>query len=109
MLRLWNRILKMADNRLPKTIFNYDYNCIRKSWCSEIKHIMVNVNHLQTYESKIPIDLEQFKQEIFVKESENWQNEIQKMAKLRTLEFLSKLLVKKPIFVQTFPKLKDLI
>ena len=31
MLRLWNRILKMADNRLPKTIFNYDYNCIQKS------------------------------------------------------------------------------
>ena len=53
---------------------------------------MVNVNHLQTYESKIPIDLEQFKQEIFVKESENWQNEIQKMAKLRTYR----------IFKQTF-------
>ena len=92
MLRLWNRILKMADNRLPKTIFNYDYNCIRKSWCSEIKHIMVNVNHPQTYESKIPIDVEQFKQEIFVKESENWQNESQKMAKLRTFR----------IFKQTF-------
>ena len=92
MLRLRNRILKMADNRLPKTIFNYDYNCIRKSWCSEIKHIMVNVNHPQTYESKIPIDVEQFKQEIFVKESENWQNESQKMAKLRTFR----------IFKQTF-------
>ena len=53
---------------------------------------MVNVNQLQTYESKIPIDLEQFKQGIFVKESENWQIEIQNMAKLRTYR----------IFKQTF-------
>ena len=26
MLRLWNRIIRMRENRLPKQVFKYEYN-----------------------------------------------------------------------------------
>ena len=42
MLRLWNRLVGMDNNRLTKQIFMNDFNRNRNnSWCSEIKFIHV--------------------------------------------------------------------
>ena len=67
---------------------------------------MENVNHLEICESKIQIDLEQFKQEIFVKESENWQTEIQKIVKRRTYRMFKQTLDQEAYLCSNAPKIE---
>ncbi len=39
MLRFWNHLLTMNDDRLTKKVFQVEYENKRKSWCSDIKEI----------------------------------------------------------------------
>ena len=54
-LRLFNRINKMDDNRLPKMIFKWDKSLNLDTWSSEVNHIAaflglpVNLNDNEEY------------------------------------------------------------
>ena len=41
-IRLWNRIINMDDERIPdlKAIFNWEYNLGSNNWCKSGKHIL---------------------------------------------------------------------
>ena len=41
MLRLYNRITKMDNSRLPKLVYDWDKSLGFDTWGSEIKHICV--------------------------------------------------------------------
>ena len=57
-LRLWNRLVNMHENRLTKKIFSYDYSMPGgKSWCSDGKTILTEVDLLTNFYDKTPIDL----------------------------------------------------
>ncbi len=38
-LRMWNRLVKMEDNRLTKKVFFWDKTFSQFSWCSDIHNI----------------------------------------------------------------------
>ncbi len=40
-IRFWNRLMCMNNNRLPKIIFNWDYSCRDNTWSSNIKSILM--------------------------------------------------------------------
>ncbi len=42
MICLWNRLIKMDENRLTKRVFKWDYN-ICKNWCFEVKEIFSSI------------------------------------------------------------------
>ncbi len=42
MIRLWNRLIKMDENRLTKRVFKWDY-IICKNWCFEVKEIFSSI------------------------------------------------------------------
>ena len=50
MLRLWNRLVSMENNRLTKKIFLYDLNRnASNSWCSEIKVILDKIGLIANF------------------------------------------------------------
>ena len=49
MIRLWNRMIKMEDNRLTKRVFKWDYQ-LCKNWCFDLKQILFSVQLQPIYE-----------------------------------------------------------
>ncbi len=43
-IRFWNRLMCMNNNRLHKIIFNWDYSCRGKTWSSNIKGIFDDID-----------------------------------------------------------------
>ena len=84
MLRLFNRINKMDDNRLPKMILKWDKSLNLDTWSSEIDHIaaflglQVNLNDNEEYNISNASD-------ILLRNSRlRWQLEVERKPKLRT-------------------------
>ena len=58
MLRLWNRLIGMDNNRLTKQIFLNDFNRNRNnSWCSEIKFIFNKIGLPAIFQNKKLCDI----------------------------------------------------
>ncbi|KAH3754573.1 hypothetical protein DPMN_189250 [Dreissena polymorpha] len=59
MLRLWDRLVKMPDDRLTKRIFNGDFSK-KKDWNYDTKHIFdsLNLQHLFASRSMDNISLD---------------------------------------------------
>ncbi|KAH3897308.1 hypothetical protein DPMN_021496 [Dreissena polymorpha] len=51
MLRLWDRLVKMPDERLTKKVFNWDFSH-NKSWNSDIKDIIDSLNPQNLFQSR---------------------------------------------------------
>ena len=42
-IRLWNRFIKMSDDRLTKKIFMWDWNKCNGNWSHEMKKIFMKM------------------------------------------------------------------
>ena len=52
MIRLWNRIINMDDDRITKIIFNWEYDLGLNNWCTSVKQILTECGLQQNYETK---------------------------------------------------------
>ncbi len=50
MLRFWNRVLNMDENRITCRIFDYDYKLCKGNRCYDMKQLFSNVNNNKIYE-----------------------------------------------------------
>ncbi len=50
MLRFWNWVLKMDENRITHRIFDYDYKLYKANWCYDMKQLFSNVNNNKIYD-----------------------------------------------------------
>ena len=89
MIRMWDRLVKMDDNRLTKRVFLWDYNQ-QHGWCSDMKKIFSSIGLNNLYET-ISVDgfstrsLLTFAETKFKSEQCNkWNTDILKQPKLRT-------------------------
>ena len=57
MIRLWNRIINMDDERITKVIFNWEYDLGLNTWCNSVKQILTECGLQQNYETKNLSDL----------------------------------------------------
>lgn len=73
----------MPDYRLTKKIFLYDYDCIGRTWCFDIKSILQQVQMTNYYDSKLPVNLKDVEDALFVKYKTDWCNKVGNVAKLR--------------------------
>ena len=86
-LRFWNRLLKLPDNRLTKRIFIDDFYLAQsghENWCSNVFKILgkLNLEHL-FYERKM-VDIKEIKDQLMNKQSDMWKQAVPKKPKLRT-------------------------
>ena len=87
MLRFWNRLLKLPDNRLTKRIFIDDFYLAQfghENWCSNVFKILekLNLEHL-FYERKM-VDITEIKDQLVNKQNYMWKQAVPKKPKLRT-------------------------
>ena len=61
MIRLWNRLINMDNNRLTKCVFNFDFTATGKTWRSDLKHLLHQVYMQQSFENKQIVNLEHVK------------------------------------------------
>ena len=84
MIRLWNRLISMDDNRLTKCVFNSDYTATGKTWCSDLKNLLHQVNMQHSFENKQIVNLEHVKNLFNNKHQQEWNEKLQTVSKLRT-------------------------
>ena len=84
MIRLWNRLISMDDNRLTKYVFNSDYTATGKTWCADLKNLLHQVNMQQSFENKQIVNLEHVGNLFNNKHQQERNEKLHTVSKLRT-------------------------
>ena len=82
-IRLWNRLIKMDNNHLTKTIFLWDYEQIQSSWCQNVKEIFSKLDFNNEYNLKQIVDIEKAKTNLFKLAEHEWKQDVESKPKLR--------------------------
>ncbi len=56
-IRIWNKLMCMNNNCLPKIIFNWDYSCRGNTWSSNINSIFDDINCQNEFISKSQVSM----------------------------------------------------
>ena len=83
LLRYWNRLVKLDNDRMTKKILNAEYS-EGGQWCKDVKQILEVIECLELYTNKLTVDLELCKRKLMEKFTVNWGRECQTKPKLRT-------------------------
>ena len=82
-LRLWNRLVTMQDNRLTRKLFNYDFSICKDNWSEEVGKIL-NVLGMDNYFiSQSPVDIVTLKGMLLSIEFAKWEETRFSKPKLR--------------------------
>ena len=84
MLRLWNRLVDMNENRLTKKIFRWDKSLCLNNWSSDIHLLLQNNNLVNIFDQGILCDFSRFKSEQLENYGRDWRNMVEQKPKLRT-------------------------
>ena len=80
--------MSMDSTRLTRIVFEYDYNQTGKTWCSDIKTILEQVNLTPSFQNKLFVNLKTVEERLLNLHQSNWSNKIQSVSKLRTYKQL---------------------
>ncbi len=85
MMKYWNRLIEMDNERLTKKIFLYDYhNCDKNNWCSEMKMLFHSVDMNDVFDNMLMCDVDLFcKKNVELAET-RWKFGVSIKPKLRT-------------------------
>ena len=85
-IRLWNRLVDMDDDRLTKKVFVYDFNKNTNStWCSEVKSILEKIGlRTRCFQNMIKSDIKVCEQSLFDNYCNEWSTKSRDVSKLRT-------------------------
>ena len=84
MIRFWNRILNIGNDRLLRRIFEEDYRLCNNNWCSEVRLIMSSLELDEYFENKLIVNFDSVKHKTASFYSTNWSNNLLTVPKLRT-------------------------
>ena len=84
MLRFWNRMCNMGNNRLTKQVFLWDKIINKKNWCYEVKTLLDRIGNENYFVNLDVIDLSHARERLFKLCKETWESQICHVAKLRT-------------------------
>ena len=82
-VRLWNRLLLMNDDRITKRIFLWDYTQTN-GWCKEVSKIFSEMDLINKFSDKQFCDLRMVKSKITDIMAGQWKSELEQKPKLRT-------------------------
>jgi len=83
-IRLWNRLIDMPQDRLTRKIFDWDYSVCKNNWSFEVKKILENCNLLYMYNECSICDTVIVKDKLMEQYVEKWETERGQKLKLRT-------------------------
>ena len=78
MCRLWNRIVSLPINRLPRIIFDEEHNVTNsryENWVSEMYNIFLETEFIDVFESKTQCDLWEISHKLKFIDTECWEQQ----------------------------------
>ena len=86
MLRFWNRLQNMPNDRLTKHVFNTEYHNFDdyKNWTQNVKEIFTQLNLLPIFQSSSVCDLDICQKRAFEAAEKEWRSVLKTKPKLRT-------------------------
>ncbi len=83
MIRLWNRLVKMSDDRLTKNIFIWDtFHC--HPWASELKSVFYLNKTSFIFHNKLVCDIQEIRRNMVLMYREKWSIDLRHKPKPRT-------------------------
>ena len=85
-LRLWNRLVQMSDDRLTKQIFINDFYLAMsdyQNWCKDIWQILCTLEMEDTFYNRETCDLNYVREQLYKLQEINWKKAILHKPKLR--------------------------
>ena len=83
-VRLWNRILKMSNDRITKKIFMWDWNQRSRNWSSEIRTIFYNADMGEYFDEMHQCSIDDITEILKSDFEQQWSEKIKDKVKLRT-------------------------
>ncbi len=83
LIRYWNRLTKLDDDRLTKQVFICDYQN-GGTWCDHVKKILYNIGMNDIYDTLSPCDLEKCSELLLENYAAQWKEQVLQKPKLRT-------------------------
>jgi hypothetical protein len=83
-VRLWNRLIGLDDNRITKRVFILDISTCHNNWSSEIKDVFTKLNLGEHFDNREPVGLDIVKTRVRNLYSNMWSNNVANIPKLRT-------------------------
>jgi len=85
MFRFWNRLMDMEDDRLPKTVFNWDVNLTGiKSWSKDMESLFSKLDLSDKFLNRQLISINSVWALLHEHFCKNWKEKVNNMPKLRT-------------------------
>jgi hypothetical protein len=85
-LRYWNRLIIMEENRLTRKMFDYAYSGFLSgcsNWCGDVFSILSSIGLQSVFENKSVVNIDNCKVLLFNKQRESWSNAVVNKPKLR--------------------------
>ena len=98
MLRFWNRLILMDNDRLTKKVFIYDYNLCTNNWTSEIKQVMCKLGLTDHFDNKSIVNMSYVKHLMTDYYGNAWSRDIQNVPKLRSYKLYKTHLIASNMF-----------
>ena len=87
-IRFYNRLLYMDNNRLTKRIYQYDRCILKNNWCSYVKNLLVGLDMSANWEDEIPVDINTLKEKLYDIAHNDWEHSVLTKPKLRTYSLI---------------------
>ena len=86
MLRYWNRLMKMPNDRMTKHVFNTEYTVSinANNWCSKIKDVFTMLGQESIFRNRIKCDIEKCKSILWNIAEEEWNLLVNSKPRLRS-------------------------
>ena len=84
LLRYWNKLIKLDNDRLTKKIFKYDYNLkLPYSWCHTVENLLTSYSMNYVFENLNQCDLLVIKNKVTESFQIEWKTQLENKQKLR--------------------------
>ena len=100
-IRFWNRLSKLSDDRLTKHIFKWDYCKCSDNWSENVKTIFEECEMSDIFTRKELCNIRLFKENMYKLNQEQWVHDLTSKPKLRTYRLYKSILEPEP-YITTF-------
>lgn len=73
-VRLWNRLIGLDDNRITKRVFIMNISTCHNNWSSDIKDVFTKLNLREHFDNREPVGLNIVKSRVRNLYSNMWSN-----------------------------------
>ncbi len=75
-VRLWNRLILMLEDRLVKRILCWDWEICHNNWCADVKEIFEKKELENCFNEMCPVVIHIFRNFIILRSEKTWRTQL---------------------------------